>query len=478
MATERSGSSRTGARLARVVGACAAAALLYGSAGPLPEAAGAPASPAPASPAPVRRAPVSPAPAALASAPAAPASAPAAAGPGPVAAPGPSPSPALLADLGRTIRRMIGLGAEVRRLRADAEQAEAHARALRAAASWQAVRSQALADVVGRLASTQYADGPLSGAAALAFSSDPDALTDRWSAQHQAGRAYALLVRQARRTRSARLTQAASAEAAAADAERAVSATERSGPRLAAHRDALLAELASHFGDATAAAALPADAATAADAAAVGTAPVGTARFTPGAAPDLTPDEPALRAVLFALGRIGRPYVWGGTGPRGYDCSGLTSRAWAAAGVRIPRTSQAQWAALPRLRPGAPLRPGDLVIYFAGATHVGMYIGDGLVVHAPRPGTVVRLTTLGRMPALGVVRPDPGAAGTSPLPVSARSTPGGAWRGRPAHRAGSPHSPRPRARCPRRPGRWTGAAGACPPSPPTSSAARGRRGSR
>lgn len=110
------------------------------------------------------------------------------------------------------------------------------------------------------------------------------------------------------------------------------------------------------------------------------------------------------RAVDFAMAQIGRPYVWGAVGPSSYDCSGLTSTAWAAAGHPIPRTSQAQWQGLTRVSL-ASARPGDLMIYFSDATHVGMYIGGGQIVHAPRPGRTVTTAPAASMPILGVVRP-------------------------------------------------------------------------
>ncbi|CAL9656893.1 NlpC/P60 family protein [Streptomyces sp. enrichment culture] len=110
------------------------------------------------------------------------------------------------------------------------------------------------------------------------------------------------------------------------------------------------------------------------------------------------------KAVGFAMAQIGKPYVWGAVGPSSYDCSGLTSAAWAAAGHPIPRTSQAQWAGLSRVSLSSA-RPGDLIIYYSGATHVGMYIGDGQMVHAPRPGRNVTTAPVAIMPVLGVVRP-------------------------------------------------------------------------
>jgi len=110
-------------------------------------------------------------------------------------------------------------------------------------------------------------------------------------------------------------------------------------------------------------------------------------------------------AVAFATAQIGKPYVWGATGPGSYDCSGLTSKAWAAAGRPIPRTSQEQWRLLPRIDI-QDMRPGDLIIYHADASHVGMYVGDGAIVHSPRPGRYVTLAGAGSMKILGVVRPD------------------------------------------------------------------------
>ncbi|TLQ45141.1 C40 family peptidase [Streptomyces marianii] len=115
--------------------------------------------------------------------------------------------------------------------------------------------------------------------------------------------------------------------------------------------------------------------------------------------------EQGKAAVAFATEQIGKPYVWGAEGPGSYDCSGLTSQAWAAAGRGIPRTSQEQWRLLPRVDI-KEMRPGDLIIYHADASHVGMYVGDGAIVHAPRPGRNVTLAGAGSMAILGVVRPD------------------------------------------------------------------------
>ncbi|MET8814063.1 NlpC/P60 family protein [Streptomyces sp. NPDC004549] len=111
------------------------------------------------------------------------------------------------------------------------------------------------------------------------------------------------------------------------------------------------------------------------------------------------------KAVAFATAQLGKPYVWGAEGPDSFDCSGLTSQAWAAAGHPIPRTSQEQWRQLPHVAV-KDMRPGDLIIYFDDATHVAMYAGDGKIIHAPRPGRTVTVTGAGTMPILGVVRPN------------------------------------------------------------------------
>ncbi|AIJ14445.1 NlpC/P60 family protein [Streptomyces lividans] len=115
--------------------------------------------------------------------------------------------------------------------------------------------------------------------------------------------------------------------------------------------------------------------------------------------------ERGRKAVEYATAQIGKPYQWGAEGPKSYDCSGLTSQAWVAAGQAIPRTSQQQWKQLRHVAV-EDMRPGDLIIYFDDASHVGMYVGDGSMVHAPRPGRSITVAGAGSMPILGVVRPD------------------------------------------------------------------------
>lgn len=119
------------------------------------------------------------------------------------------------------------------------------------------------------------------------------------------------------------------------------------------------------------------------------------------------PGTPQATAVNWALAQLGHPYLWGGVGPVSFDCSGLVMEAWAHAGVTIPRTSQEQWADLPHVALDQ-IEPGDLIIYYHDASHVAMYIGDGKVVQAPRPGAVVDIAPLDQAYILGAVRPDAG----------------------------------------------------------------------
>ncbi|MEU6388581.1 NlpC/P60 family protein [Streptomyces sp. NPDC046939] len=138
------------------------------------------------------------------------------------------------------------------------------------------------------------------------------------------------------------------------------------------------------------------------------------------------PSKAGGEAVAYALRQIGKPYVWGAEGPESFDCSGLTSQAWAHAGRKIPRTSQQQWASLPKV-PMDRLRPGDLVVYFPKATHVALYLGKGQVVQAPRPGARVKVSPIAANPVLGAVRPDPEAkamTGYRPPPLPRGATAG------------------------------------------------------
>jgi cell wall-associated NlpC family hydrolase len=141
--------------------------------------------------------------------------------------------------------------------------------------------------------------------------------------------------------------------------------------------------------------------------------------------------DTAAAAVAFALEQVGAPYLWGGDGPGGFDCSGLTQAAYRAAGIALPRTAQAQFDAGPAVAPGAPIEVGDLVFFGTGPTsvdHVGLVVGRSVggswdMVDAPHAGAAVRVepfpTTLGTSWGteryLGATQP-----GAAPNPSSTR----------------------------------------------------------
>ncbi|TYB98639.1 glycoside hydrolase [Micromonospora sp. WP24] len=133
----------------------------------------------------------------------------------------------------------------------------------------------------------------------------------------------------------------------------------------------------------------------------------GRATEAPAAKPAADHQAPAVSgqagvAVRYAYTAIGKPYVWGGSGPNGYDCSGLTSAAWRAAGKSLPHNARMQWGAVAHVGRGE-LRPGDLVFY-RGLGHVALYVGDGQVIDAPSAGRNVLKRGMNMMPIQGYGR--------------------------------------------------------------------------
>jgi peptidoglycan DL-endopeptidase CwlO len=132
--------------------------------------------------------------------------------------------------------------------------------------------------------------------------------------------------------------------------------------------------------------------------------PTPTADPTPAPAPVPSASGRAAAAVEYALAQVGDAYVWGAEGPDAFDCSGLTLMAWRQAGVSLPHSSSMQMSS------GTPvsssqLQPGDLVFYYSPVSHVGIYIGNGKLVHAANPSTGVEVTGVFSMPFSGAVRP-------------------------------------------------------------------------
>jgi cell wall-associated NlpC family hydrolase len=113
---------------------------------------------------------------------------------------------------------------------------------------------------------------------------------------------------------------------------------------------------------------------------------------------------PAGLAVAFAYRQLGKPYRWGSAGPNSYDCSGLTMSAWARAGVSLPHNARRQYGSMAHIN-RADLRPGDLIFYYGGISHVAMYVGGGKMIHAPEYGENVRVDRYDSQPIHGFGRP-------------------------------------------------------------------------
>lgn len=264
-------------------------------------------------------------------------------------------------------------------------QRERIARSQDAAARTQEDVNQLRASL-GSMAGAQYRSGGIDPAVALLLSSDPDTFLDRAAALDRAGERRAVTLSKLRRAQR-RIAQSR------AEAAGALAAMERDRAAVARHKRTVEARLdrARQL-----LRALP-----------------GTERPDPGrasrSASPVTPtgDAPGsargLAALMAARQALGRPYVWGASGPAGFDCSGLMQWAYAQAGVALPRTSQAQRYA-GRMVPLSQARPGDLVAYRADASHIGMYAGNGQVIHAPYPGAPVRYDPVGMMPVSSVTR--------------------------------------------------------------------------
>ncbi|MFF9812702.1 NlpC/P60 family protein [Streptomyces sp. NPDC014006] len=249
-------------------------------------------------------------------------------------------------------------------------------------------RVNTMRDALGSLAGAQYRSGGIDPAVALLFSADPDDYLDKASVldritAHQAGQLHEL--------------QGALRELAQerAEATRQLAELERSRAAVARHKKTVEHKLAKARQLLNS---LPA------------TERAAYERISRTGRTDLPElggagpaSERAAAAVAAARAALGRPYVWGANGPSGFDCSGLMQWAYARAGVHLPRTSQEQRFAGHQV-PLSQARPGDLVVYRSDASHVGMYVGNGRVIHAPYPGAPVRYDPVGMMPISSVTR--------------------------------------------------------------------------
>jgi peptidoglycan DL-endopeptidase CwlO len=125
--------------------------------------------------------------------------------------------------------------------------------------------------------------------------------------------------------------------------------------------------------------------------------PTAAARPAPAALPVPTAVAPRASALRAALSKIGRPYRYGASGPSAFDCSGLVYWSYRQAGVSLPRSSRAM-SSVGKPVPRSALQPGDLVFFYRPVSHVGIYVGEGKVVHASTYGQPVKISPIGRMP--------------------------------------------------------------------------------
>ncbi|MER7106547.1 C40 family peptidase [Streptomyces sp. NPDC000229] len=271
------------------------------------------------------------------------------------------------------------------------KRAEASLDALRDEAARRTARLNTARNALGSIATAQYRNGGLDPAAQLALSSDPDAYLRGAALADRVGDRQATAVTAAR----SQVTELARLRAEATGRLRELTAQQA---ELARHKATVQGRIA--------AAEKLLDRLTAAQRAAYdGTSARASRSDSRGAprTPVPAPNPRAAQAVSYAYGALGKPYVWGATGPSAFDCSGLIQAAWRSAGVSLPRTTYSQIDAGRRVSRSA-LAPGDLVFFYSGISHVGLYVGDGKMIHAPRPGAPVRIAPIDEMPWAGATR--------------------------------------------------------------------------
>ncbi|CAL9447198.1 hypothetical protein SUDANB6_02362 [Streptomyces sp. enrichment culture] len=267
--------------------------------------------------------------------------------------------------------------------------------ALQDAAARRRERLESARSALGTAATAQYRGGGLDPALQLVLSEDPDGYLRGAALAERAGSRQAAAVarvrghlREIERLRGAARVEVAELRSRQAELKR--HRTTITGKLDAARR--LLSELpagnGARPGGGTDRAPQPSP---------------GAGEGGPVPAPVRAPNPRAAAAVAYAHRKIGSPYVWGATGPDAFDCSGLVQAAYRAAGVSLPRTTYAQIGAGRRVS-RSELLPGDLVFFYSGISHVGIYVGGGRMIHAPNPSAPVRQAPIDRMPFAGATR--------------------------------------------------------------------------
>ena len=241
-----------------------------------------------------------------------------------------------------------------------------------------------LRDGIGTMASAQYRTGSIDPSLQLFLSSDPDDYLDKASAMEQLSSQQVETLKKIQEKQRALAQQ----RQEAADKLQDLSATRKELGKKKSELQSKLAEAQKLLNSLTAAekAALQDDEDRATrDSKREALDGAGTGKAASGR---------AAAAFAAAQSKIGTPYVYGASGPNSFDCSGLTSWAYAQAGVGISRTSEAQTNDGTRIYSQSDLQIGDLVFFFNDLHHVGLYAGNGQILHAPRTNTVVRYESM------------------------------------------------------------------------------------
>ncbi|MER5907876.1 NlpC/P60 family protein [Streptomyces mirabilis] len=282
-----------------------------------------------------------------------------------------------------------------------ADKAEQRLNALRDEAARKEDRLNTARDALGSIAAAQYRSGGLDPALQLALSDDPDRYLEGAAFAERAGSRQAEAVARVRKQlreieqlRGAAHVELASLKSRQAELKRAKKTITGKLDTARQLLSRLTDEQRAQLGD-------------------LGAAGGAGQRASRSAARDLgpmpspgsvaAPNSRAAEAIAYAYGKLGSPYVWGATGPDAFDCSGLAQAAYRAAGISLPRTTYAQINAGSRVS-RSELRPGDLVFFYSGISHVGIYVGNGQMIHAPNPSAPVRLAPVDEMPFAGATR--------------------------------------------------------------------------
>ncbi|MGW5333742.1 NlpC/P60 family protein [Streptomyces bauhiniae] len=262
-------------------------------------------------------------------------------------------------------------------------------------------------EALGSSAAAQYRQGAIAPSWQLALSSSPDRYLDDAAFAERAGHHQAQQVtrvraqlREIERLRGAARVEAKSVRSRQAELKRqkdAVTTKLKQARQLLARLTPPEREKAT-----TGAPAVPVRAGTGGRSAPI---PAGSGKASTGRTTTRVPapTSRASAAVAYAYRKLGSPYVWGATGPDAFDCSGLIQAAYRSAGISLPRTTYAQINAGRRVS-RSQLQPGDLVFFYSGVSHVGIYVGNGRMIHAPNPSAPVRVAPIDQMPFAGATR--------------------------------------------------------------------------